>query len=46
MLRDYVTLKLGNGKELRMPKLNLEMLPNNFPEDLKNQISAKLNTGF
>ena len=46
MLKDYVTLKIGNGKELKMPKLNLEMLPNNFPEDLKSKISAKLNEGF
>jgi hypothetical protein len=36
MLKDYVTLKMANGKEVRMPKLNLEMLPCNFPEDLKN----------
>ena len=35
MLRDYVTLKLGNGNEIKMPKLNLDMLPNNFPEDIK-----------
>lgn len=41
MLRDYVTLKLGNGNEIKMPKLNLDMLPNNF-EDIKNQISAKM----
>lgn len=31
LLKDYVTLQLGNGKEIQIPKLNLEVLQNNFP---------------
>lgn len=42
MLRDYVTIKLGNGNEVKMPKLNLDVLPGNFPEEVKNQLSAQL----
>ena len=26
LLKDYVTLQLGNGKEIQIPKLNLEVL--------------------
>lgn len=29
--RNHVTLNLGNGKELKIPKLNLEQLQTNFP---------------
>ena len=26
LLKDYVTLQLGNGKQIQIPKLNLELL--------------------
>lgn len=31
LLRDYVTVDIGNGKQIKIPKLNLALLPNNFP---------------
>jgi len=34
LLRDYVTLDLGNGRILKIPKLNLEFLPSNFPMEI------------
>jgi hypothetical protein len=40
--KDYVTLQLGNGRELKIPKLNLEHLQNNFPllhHQLNNNVS-------
>ena len=43
LLKDYVTLKLGNGKEIQMPKLNLAMLSNNLPDDIRMEISHKIN---
>ena len=43
LLKDYVTLKLGNGKEIQMPKLNLAMLSDNLPEDIRMEISHKIN---
>ena len=42
LLKDYVTVKLGNGNEIKMPRLNLGVLPGNFPEEVKNQLSAQL----
>lgn len=31
LLKDYVTVDLGNGRQIKIPKLNLALLPNNFP---------------
>jgi hypothetical protein len=42
MLKDHVTVKLGNGNEIKIPKLNLDVLPGAFPEEVKNQLGAQL----
>lgn len=34
LLKDYVTLKLGNGREMKIPRLNLAALPNIFPPQI------------
>ena len=39
LLKDYVTLKLGNGKEIQIPKLNLAVLSSNLPDHIQFEIS-------
>ena len=34
LLKDYVTLKLGNGREIQIPKLNLAVLSSNLPDHI------------
>ncbi len=43
LLRDYVIVQIGNGKEVKIPKLDLGVLPNDFPDDIKNEINNKIN---
>jgi hypothetical protein len=31
LLRENITLKLSNGREIEIPRLNLDFLPSNFP---------------
>lgn len=34
LLRDYVTVDLGQGKQVKIPRLNLALLPSNFPQEI------------
>lgn len=43
LLRDYVVVQIGNGKEIKIPKLDLGVLPNDFPNEIKNEINNKIN---
>ena len=38
LLKDYVTVDLGNGKQIKIPKLNLALLPNIFPHEKISKI--------
>jgi len=38
LLKDYVTVDLGNGKQIKIPKLNLALLPNIFPQEKISKI--------
>lgn len=42
LLKDYFTLKLGNGREIKIPRLNLAMLPNIFPPQIHEEIKQKI----
>ena len=39
MLKDYVTIKLGNGNKMQIPKLNLVQLSIDRPEHIQFEIS-------
>jgi hypothetical protein len=38
LLRDYVTVNLGEGKQVKIPRLNLALLPSNFPQEIQQEI--------
>jgi dissimilatory sulfite reductase (desulfoviridin) alpha/beta subunit len=38
LLKDYVTVDLGNGRQIKIPRLNLALLPSNFPQEKINKM--------
>jgi len=42
LLKDYFTLHLSNGREIRIPRLNLGLLPSNFPQQIQKEIAQKI----
>ena len=42
LLKDYFTLHLSNGREIRIPRLNLGLLPHNFPQQIQQEIKQKI----
>ena len=34
LLKDFVAVNIGKGKIVKIPKLNLNLLPQNFPQEV------------